>query len=452
MTKRISMLLVFVFVVTAFALPTLAQDDPYADVDPSGQTVVFWYRVTGSREEALQSMIADFNASNEWGITVEGITQGGYGELADKMLGTVGTDDAPNVIIAYQNNMLDYHTLDGLAVMNDLVDSPTWGLSEDDLADFFPAFLSQDVFPNFGNVRLGMPPQRSMAVMFANTDWLEELYANGNISFEGMPVTPEQFTEAACAASENPFSGATGDVELNAGYGFRFDASQLASWVFTFGGDLYDYENNVYTFDSEEAIASMQFLADLFANGCAQDFVGYDDQASFGQGVVLLAGSSTSGLGYWEGAVADGYAGNWTVGAYPYAGETPAMNVYGASVSIGAGEPEEVLASWLFIKFLTSTEASATWTEASGYFPVRNSSADLLGDYFDANPAIATAFELLPYGMVEPPVPGYDSVRRLMADEYLIRIVEGEDVVTVMTELNDEANEVLVDAMSALED
>ena len=449
MNKRISVLLVLVFVLTALALPTLAQDDPWADVDPSGQDVVFWYRVTGSREEALQELIAEFNATNEWGITVEGVTQGGYTELADKMMGTVGTEDQPNVIIAYQNNMLDYYTLDGLAILDELVASPTWGMSEADVEDYFPSFFHHDVFPGIG--RLGMAPQRSMAVMWYNVDWLAELYANDLIDFEGLPVTPDQFEAAMCAAAENPYSGATGDVELNAGYGFRFDASQLASWAFTFGDDLFDYENNVYTFDSEGAIAGMQFVSDLFANGCAKDFVGYDDQASFGQGTLMAAGSSTSGLGFWVEAVEAGYAGNYVVGAYPYPGENPAMNVYGASVSVGAGEPEVVLASWLFVKFLTSTETSAAWTRASGYFPVRDSSTAMLEDYFEDNPAIATAFELLPYGKFEPPVAGYDSVRRLISDEYLIRIVEGEDVATVMTELNEEANEILVDAMEAME-
>jgi multiple sugar transport system substrate-binding protein/sn-glycerol 3-phosphate transport system substrate-binding protein len=449
MNKKISVMLVFVFVMMALAIPTFAQDDPWADVDPSGQNVVFWYRVTGSDEEGLQELISEFNASNMYGITVEGYTQGGYNELSDKMMGTIGTEDQPNVIIAYQNNMLDYYTLDGLAVLDDLVASPTWGLTEEDLADFIPGFINQDVFPNIG--RLGMPPQRSMAVMYYNVDWLDELASNDLVSFEGPPVTPEQFKEAACAAAANPFSASTGDVETNTGYGFRFDASQLASWVFAFGDDLFDYDNTVYTFDSPEAVASMEFVADLFASGCAKDYVGYDDQAAFGQGVVMFVGSSTSGMSYWQDAVDGGYGGNWAVTAYPYPGDSPAMNVYGASVSIGANEPEAVLASWLFVKFLTSTETSATWADVSDYFPVRYSSADLLGDWFEANPNFAIAWDLLPYGIYEPPVAGYDPVRRLIADEYLIRIFEGEDVTTVMGELNVEANEILVDAMDAME-
>jgi multiple sugar transport system substrate-binding protein len=78
------------------------------------------------------------------------------------------------------------------------------GLSEEDQADFFPGFFNADVFPTFGNQRLGFPPNRSMEVMYYNMDWLAELFEAGAISFEGAPQTPEQFAEAACAAVENP--------------------------------------------------------------------------------------------------------------------------------------------------------------------------------------------------------------------------------------------------------
>jgi multiple sugar transport system substrate-binding protein len=450
MTKRISLMLVLVFVLTTLALPTFAQDDPWADVDPSGQEIVFWYRVTGSSEEGLQELIAEFNETNMYGIVVTGVTQGGYDELADKMLGTIGTDDAPNVIIAYQNNQLDYYTLDGLAVLNDLAASPTWGLSEEDLTDFFPAFLGQDVYANFGGVRLGMPPQRSMLVMVHNIDWLNELYENGHIESPDMPTTPEQFMDVACAAVENPFSATLGDPELAQGYSIYVDASQAAGWIFAFGGDMYDYENNVYIYDSPEVIAAMQFIADMFANGCAYSYGFREDQAAFGQGLLLFAGNSTSGLPYWKGDIAEGYDGQWSVGAFPHVGEEPALDVYGASVSVGAGEPEEVLASWLFVKYLTGTDASAAWTEVSNYFPMRQSSADKLEEYFASNEQFAAAFELLPYGMFEPPVPGYDSVRREF-DSAMVRIIEGEDVTEVMTEFNEIANEILMDAMSAFE-
>ena len=61
---------------TAVPEPT----DPWADVDPRGQTVVFWHQHTRDRETALNEIVADFNATNEYGITVVAEYQGGYGD------------------------------------------------------------------------------------------------------------------------------------------------------------------------------------------------------------------------------------------------------------------------------------------------------------------------------------------------------------------------------------
>jgi hypothetical protein len=41
-------------------------------------------------------------------------------------------------------------------------------------ADFFAAFLKQDVSEQLG-IRLGFPPNRSMEVLYYNEDWVREL-------------------------------------------------------------------------------------------------------------------------------------------------------------------------------------------------------------------------------------------------------------------------------------
>ena len=60
----------------AFAAGAFAQAD-YESVDPSGQTVNFWHQHTGIREGMLNEIVADFNATNPWGITVVAENQGG---------------------------------------------------------------------------------------------------------------------------------------------------------------------------------------------------------------------------------------------------------------------------------------------------------------------------------------------------------------------------------------
>ena len=416
----------------------------YDDVDPSGETVTFWYQHTQEREETLQQIIADFNESNEWGITVDAEYQGGYGDIFQKMLNVVTTDEAPNLVVAYQNQAATYQLADALIDMNPLVESEKWGISEEDMGDFFEGFVNADVFPSFDNARLGFPPNRSMEVLYYNADWLAEL------GFEGPPTTAEEFKEMACAASATPYSGAVGDAP-SMGYQLSVDASRFASWTFAFGGDVFDYDSGQFTYDSEAAQQAMTFIQDLFSEGCATVVAErYGDQTDFGNGNLLFTVGSSSGLPFYQSVVDDGAGHAWSIAPIPGTVSEPVMNVYGASVSIPRSTPEKELATWLFVKYYTNPDVQATWARASNYFPVRQSVADGLEDYFTENPAYAVAFDLLQYGRAEPPVPGYDFVRD-EAELVMAAVADGADVASSLAELTATSNEILAEQMADME-
>ncbi|MCB0072666.1 MAG: extracellular solute-binding protein, partial [Caldilineaceae bacterium] len=289
----------------------------WENVDPSGQTVTFWHQHTQEREEALNDIVSRFNENNEWGIEVVAEYQGGYGDIFNKMLNVLNTNEAPNLVVAYQNQAATYQLADALLDMNSLVDSAKWGLSEDDKADFFPGFYNSDVFPSFGNARLGFPPNRSMEVMYYNADWLAEL------GYDAPPATPDEFKEMACAAVQNPFSAGVGDAP-SMGYQLSIDASRAASWAFAFGGDVFDYENNMFTYDSDASKAAMSFLQDLFDSGCAAIVAeNYGDQTDFGNGRLLFTVGSSSGLPFYDSAVSEGAGFNWSIAPLPHTTADP---------------------------------------------------------------------------------------------------------------------------------
>lgn len=434
------------------ASPAMAQEAvDYENVDPSGQTVTFWHQHSRERETALLEIVEEFNTTNEHGITVVAEYQGGYDDIFQKMVALLGTQDTPNIVVAYQNQAATYQLVDGLVDMTPLVESERWGLTQEDIDDFFPGFWQSDIFPSFDNQRLGIAPNRSMEMLYYNQSWLDELREQGLIDFEGPPTTPEQFEAAACAASENAFSGATATGRPY-GYELSIDASRFASWTFAFGGNVYDAETNRYTLDDPGAIAAMEFLQGLFEKGCAV-FVSeqYGDQTNFGAGRTLFTVSSSSGLPFYQSAVEAGAGFEWNVAAIPHTTPEPVMNVYGASVSLPAGHtPEETVAAWLFLKYYTGTEAQAAWATASQYFPVRESVAAGLTEFFESLPPYQTAFELLDYGIAEPNVPGYDFVRALI-DSEMAAIMDGADVAETLTFANREANLILDDQMAQLD-
>lgn len=417
----------------------------YDDVDPTGQEVIFWHNHTSSRQDSLQEIVDEFNATNEWGITVIQENQGSYGDIFNKMLPILNTPDVPTLVVAYQNQAATYQLADALVDMRPLVNSAKWGISEADQADFFEGFWAQDIFPNFDNARLGFPPNRSMEVLYYNQSWIEEL------GFDGPPTTPEEFKAIACAASQTPYSGATAEGPI--GYELSVDASRFASWTFAFGGDVFDSETGQYTYNSEGAVKAMEFLQDLFAEGCASQVTeAYGDQTDFGAGKLMFAIGSTSGLPFYRQAVDEGAGHEWSIEAIPHTTAEPVMNVYGASVSIPKSTPEQELAAWLFVKYYTSPEVQAKWAQASEYFPVRASVAEGLADYFEAQPAYGKGFDMLKYSKFEPPTPGYDFVRE-MVEAAMTQIVTdpNADVQAVLDQMNEEANANLADQLSQLE-
>jgi len=429
------------------AAPTEApvvEAGPYEGVDPKGQQVVFWHNHTKGRQDALQAIVDDFNQTNEWGITVTQENQGSYSDIFKKMLPILNTPDVPGIVVAYQNQAATYQLSGGLVDMNPLVSSAKWGISEEEQKDFFPGFFAQDIFPNFDNARLGFPPNRSMEVLYYNMDWLKEL------GFDGPPTTPEEFKEMACAATQTPFSKAT--AEGSVGYELSIDASRFASWTFAFGGDVYDTSTGEYTYNSEGAVKAMEFLQDLFKEGCATLVTeAYGDQTDFGTGKLLFSVGSSSGLPYYRQAAEEGAGFEWSVAAIPHITADPVMNIYGASVSIPKNTPEQELAAFLFLKYYTSPEVQARWAKASEYFPVRASVADGLEDYFAEQPAYKTSFDMLQYGHFEPPTPGYDFVREMVNTAMATIVADPYPAVKdTLDVLNTDANANLQDQLSQI--
>ena len=108
--------------------------------------IVWWHQHTGeAREAAIAKIISDFNANNEYGITVTAEYAGGYGDIFNKMLPILNTPDVPDVVVGYQNQVATYQLADAMFDMNELIDHPTYGLTKEEQEDFFPGFFAQDV-------------------------------------------------------------------------------------------------------------------------------------------------------------------------------------------------------------------------------------------------------------------------------------------------------------------
>src|SRR5690606_36790919 len=113
--------------------------------------------------------------------------------------------------------------------------------------------------------------------------------------------------------------------------------------------------------------------------------------------------------------------------------------------------PEQELASWLFLKFLTETENQITWTTATSYFLINLEAAASLGDFEAANPFFAAANALVNDPEVNkynaPQQLSYGSVRNLISTAITDVTVNGRDVAEVAAELEAEANAIHADSL-----
>jgi len=404
-------------------------------LDPEGQEVVFWYQHTREREEALLQLIEAFNRDNPYGFMVKGEYAGKYNDIYNKMIVGLQGGTLPNLVVAYQNQARAYYQADGIVDLTPYMDSPRWGLSEAEKRDYFEAFLQQD---HIDGVQTGLPPNRSLEVLYYNIDWLREL------GYEGPPRTWSEFAEMCRKAKMQPFSQSE-DKKRSLGFLLEIDASRLASMVFSRGGNFVDATKTTYTLDSPEMRAALGLMVELMAEG-AVDLVSeaYGDQKEFSVGQVLFALRSSSGLPFFRSAVESGLGFEWDVTHPPYEGSRPVVNAYGASVSVGQTTPEAQLAAWLFAKWFTEPEQQARWARASNYFPVRKSTAKELDDYFADNPRYKSAFGLLKYGKSEPSMAGYQQVRRLIQDT-MVDVTDGTDMDQVLKKLEQDANRTLED-------
>jgi multiple sugar transport system substrate-binding protein/sn-glycerol 3-phosphate transport system substrate-binding protein len=418
----------------AAAEEAAAGDGAYAGVDPTGQTVVWWHQHSGSREEKLLVLLEEFNSTNEFGITIDPQNQGGYDEIRDKVNSSSAAGELPAaLLVGYQNDQSFYQLNDILVDLDLLMNDATWGLSAEEIADFYPTFLEQSVNPIFDNQRLGFPPNRSMEVLFYNQTWLEEL------GFSGPPTTPEEFKEMACAAA-----AAVGDG--TGGYILRDDASAMAAWTFAFGGDVLSEDGTAYVYNSPATVDSMTFLKSMYDEGCAYFFTEGFPNPQFAARKGIFAQGSTSGIPFYAGDVAkvaeeQGTEPDvWGVAAIPHTTDEPVQNIYGGDVMIAKTTPEQEVAAWVFIKWFTSPEVQARWAEISGYFPTRNSTSEFFSETLLSNAQYQQGVELLPFSAYEPQLISYTAVRDA-ATQAFNEIMQGADIQTTLDNLTAFANE-----------
>lgn len=406
--------------------------------DPSGQNITFWHAMSsGANLEGMTAVVDQFNAENEWGITVEAVAQGSQGDLETAVNGAIATGELPNLTMGFPNGLVRWYGLDVIAPLNDYIEDPVYGLTDEEVAAIYSGPYSSGTLPD--GTQVGIPMHQSAQVIFYNYTWGEEL------GFDGPPETSAEFMEQACAAADANNNDDNPDNDGTGGYVYFPDASMVSPWIWAFGGEIVSEDGSAYVLNSEAALDVAVFFKELADNGCIL-FTPSFPNPEFAARQALFATSSTAGVPFQAAAMEEAEnEDEW--GAIPFVGPdgTQVVDAFGQMIGVVRTNPDQDLASWLFLRWLTSAETQSDWIGYTGYFPSQTTTD--VGDRAEEDAIWAGALALLEIGKSEPNLAAHGAVRGAIRDAYfeVIEAESEEEIAAILDELNESAAELVAE-------
>jgi sn-glycerol 3-phosphate transport system substrate-binding protein len=317
--------------------------------------VIYWGSFSGNLGEAEQAMVKRFNESQK-DVQVEYQFQGSYEDTAQKLTAALQARQAPDISLLSDVWWFKFYLNKTLLPLDDFVKA-----NNIDLKDF------QDSLINEG-IRKGslywVPFARSTPIFYYNKDaWAEA----------GLPDRgPETWEEFKTWTPKLLKKDGSGNVTRYA-YAHPGAASYIA-WLFQgviwqWGGAYSDPDFKI-RLTEKPAIDAGEFFRSTTTEGWASTPANIDPD--FRTGIAAAVMGSTAGLAGHE-ANATFKVGTSFLPKGP-AGFGCCTGGSGlAVINSPNASKEKQQAGFKFIEFATSTQQTATWSQSTGYMPVRKS-------------------------------------------------------------------------------
>lgn len=379
--------------------------------------IKFWSNHPGKSKELEQKMIDAFVAANP-GTKVELVDGGAnYEELAQKFNAALTGGDLPDVIVASDVTWFNFALNKAITPLNDL-----WtkvGVKSDDYVDT----LRDDYLYNGQNY--AMPYARSTCLFYYNKD----MWAKAGLPDKG-PSTWAEFDQFATKLQQaNP-----NVAPLSVANGTNYLDWYFQGMIWTFGGKYSDKWDMKFT--TPESVEAGNYLASMAKANKIK--VTKDPVNEFGTGLSAALLESTGSLGGLKKQAQV----NFNTAFLP--GPKPGCPTGGAGLAVPMNiSDERKQLAVKFIDFITNAQNTASFSQATGYMPVRKSALEDPSEkkYLESEPRAMTAIKQLsentaPQDYARVFVPG--GGRRI--GEGLDKITTGgADVATVFKQLADDS-------------
>ena len=341
--------------------------------DGSAVTITFWHTMGADNKTMLENAIARFNEKYP-NIKVEHLSYGDYDKVYDQISTKLTVGNQPNLAYCYPDHVASYNTSYAVLTLDDLINNQTivestgemMGFTQAQLDDFIEGYYNEG--KEYGDGKMySLPFQKSTEVLYYNKTEFEKLGLSA-------PETWEDVEECIkVLKAKYPMSTPLGyDSEENF---FITLAAQLGSDYTSATGNHYTFvndENKAFVAKFAEWAAKGWMTTSSILNGAYTS--DYFTKANDEEGKIFMSIGSSAGAKYQRPDQVNGEY-PFDVGIVPVPQvdpENPKVISQGPSICIFNDENiQEVYASWLFLKFLTTDQQfQAQYSMNSGYVPV----------------------------------------------------------------------------------
>ena len=356
---------------------------PENGYDGSEVTITFYHTMGADLRKVLEDAILDFNEIFP-NITIVHEQTGSYDDVRDTIKTEIAVGAQPNIAYCYPDHVALYNLAKAVVPLDDLIastitvdgadgSSSVLGLTQDQIDDFIPGYYEEGKQFDAEGTMYTIPLSKSTEVLYYNKTFFDQHELS-------VPTTWNEM-ETLCEAIK-----AIDPTAVPLGY------DSESNWFITMteqlGSDYTSATGENFIFDNEENYAFVEMFRGWYEKGyvTTQELNGgkYTSElftATTGTKSYMSIGSSA-------GANHQRPAKDPSTNQYPFEvgiATIPQVNPadpqvisQGPSLCIfNKSNPQEVVASWLFVKFLaTDIKFQAKFSMVSGYVPVIQSVKD----------------------------------------------------------------------------
>ena len=378
--KRILVYLLLVAMLfNVMALTACPGPNEYVDLDLTGSydgsavTITFWHTMGADNKALLEDAIARFNETYP-NITVEHQSYGDYDGVFDQIRTKLTAGNQPNLAFCYPDHVATYNKSESVVILDDLINNKNviegsgemMGFTQDQLDDFIEGYYNEG--KEYGDGKMySLPFQKSTEVLYYNKTIFDALGLEAPTTWDEM--------EAVIKVLKEKYPNSTP-------LGYDSDENFFITLTEQYGSEYTSATGDHDTFVNDTNKAFMEKFATWYQKGwmttselmggsyTSDAFKKADDET----GKVFMSIGSSAGARYQRPDKVDGaYPFDVGIVSIPQVDPSnPKVISQGPSICIFEdSNVQEVYASWLFLKFLTTDQRfQAEYAMKSGYVPV----------------------------------------------------------------------------------